>query len=97
MKKSQLILLIAFLIMSLNLIAQSYYEMSDEKLLALVEKQDNIAMYVLGINALGQEYFLTAEKWLMQSAELDNDMAHFELAMMHLRKQLEKSDIDIAI
>lgn len=97
MKKSQLILLIAFLIMSLNLIAQSYYEMSDEKLLALVEEQDNIAMYVLGINALGQECFLTAEKWLMQSAELDNDMAHFELAMMHLRKQLEKSDIDIAI
>jgi uncharacterized protein len=97
MNKSRLILLIAILLMSLNLIAQSYYEMSDEELLTLVEEQDNIAMYVLGLNALGQEDFLTAEKWLLQAAELDNDMAHFELAMMHLKKQLDHSSIEAAL
>ena len=97
MKKVQLILLIAILIMSLNLIAQSYYDMSDEELLVLVEEQDNIAMYILGINALNNEDFPTAGKWLLQAAELDNDMAHFELALMHLKKQLETSDIASAL
>ena len=97
MKLTHYLLLIFMLTISLNLSAFDYWEADREELLTLSEEGEVEAIYVLGIYAQEEEDFVAAEKWFLKAAELDNDLAHFELAKMHLKKQLERSSIDSAL
>jgi TPR repeat protein len=97
MKLAHYLLLLLILTISLKLTAFDYWEADREELLVLSEDGDVEAIYVLGIYAEEEEDFVAAEKWFLQAAELDFGPAHFELAMMHLKKQLENSDIGSAL